>query len=30
MTAPADALRHGPAAVAPGASLTARFSVAVS
>jgi galactose mutarotase-like enzyme len=27
MTAPADALRHSPAAVAPGGSFTARFSV---
>jgi len=30
MTAPADALRHAPDAVAPGASFTAAFSVAVS
>ncbi len=30
MTAPADALRHAPAAVAPGESFTARFSVSVS
>ncbi len=30
MTAPADALRHAPDAVAPGASFTASFSVGVS
>ncbi len=30
MTAPTDALRHAPDALAPGVSLTARFSVAVS
>jgi aldose 1-epimerase len=30
MTAPADALRHAPDTVAPGASFTAAFSVAVS
>jgi aldose 1-epimerase len=30
MTAPADALRHAPVAVAPGASFVARFSVSVS
>jgi galactose mutarotase-like enzyme len=30
MTAPADALRHSPAAVAPGESFSARFSVSVS
>ena len=30
MTAPADALRHAPDAVAPGESFTARFSVSVS
>jgi galactose mutarotase-like enzyme len=30
MTAPADALRHTPDAVAPGASFSARFSVSVS
>jgi aldose 1-epimerase len=30
MTAPADALRHAPDAVAPGTSFTAAFSVAVS
>ena len=30
MTAPADALRHSPDAVAPGASFSARFSVSVS
>jgi aldose 1-epimerase len=30
MTAPADALRHSPAAVAPGESFSARFSVFVS
>ncbi len=30
MTAPADALRHAPDAVAPGASFAAAFSVAVS
>ena len=29
MTAPADALRHGPPAVAPGESFSARFSVGV-
>ena len=29
MTAPADALRHSPAAVAPGESFSARFSVSV-
>ena len=30
MTAPADALRHSPGAVAPGESFSARFSVSVS
>jgi galactose mutarotase-like enzyme len=30
MTAPADALRHAPAAVAPGEAFSARFSVSVS
>jgi len=30
MTAPADALRHAPVTVAPGASYLARFSVSVS
>ena len=30
MTAPADALRHAPDAVAPGESFAARFSVSVS
>ena len=30
MTAPADALRHAPDAVAPGESFSARFSVSVS
>jgi aldose 1-epimerase len=30
MTAPADALRHSPDAVAPGESFSARFSVSVS
>jgi aldose 1-epimerase len=30
MTAPADALRHGPEAVAPGETFSARFSVSVS
>jgi aldose 1-epimerase len=30
MTAPADALRHTPDAVAPGASFSARFSVSVA
>jgi len=30
MTAPADALRHSPEAVAPGESFSARFSVSVS
>jgi galactose mutarotase-like enzyme len=30
MTAPADALRHGPATVAPGETFSARFSVAIS
>jgi galactose mutarotase-like enzyme len=30
MTAPADALRHSPDAVAPGESFTARFSVRAS
>jgi galactose mutarotase-like enzyme len=30
MTAPADALRHAPEAVAPGATFSARFSVSVS
>ena len=30
MTAPADALRHAPDAVAQGATFTAAFSVAVS
>ena len=30
MTAPGDALRHAPDAVAPGESFTARFSVSVS
>ena len=30
MTAPADALRHSPDAVAPGESFSARFSVCVS
>jgi aldose 1-epimerase len=30
MTAPADALRHAPVAVAPGATFVARFSVSVS
>jgi galactose mutarotase-like enzyme len=29
MTAPADALRHSPATVAPGESFAARFSVSV-
>ena len=29
MTAPADALRHAPDAVAPGESFSARFSVSV-
>ena len=29
MTAPADALRHAPDAVAPGESFTARFSVTI-
>ena len=29
MTAPADALRHSPATVAPGESFSARFSVSV-
>jgi galactose mutarotase-like enzyme len=30
MTAPADALRHSPDAIAPGESFSARFSVSVS
>ena len=30
MTAPADALRHSPDAVAPGEAFSARFSVSVS
>ena len=29
MTAPADALRHSPDAVAPGEAFSARFSVSV-
>ena len=30
MTAPADALRHSPGAVAPGETFSAAFSVSVS